>query len=335
MKRRFTMPAYENVKKLAAAYEPSMRWDGVEPLADWQERAEKKLSELLGLDRMIPAEKDVIIEFDKQNEDFREIRFKFQSEPGYYVPCHLCIPNGAKGPLPAVICMQGHSKGMHITLGRTKYEGEKVAGDRDFAIRAVKEGFCAIALEQRSFGECGGNEKGPQCFEPALTNLLIGRTTIGERVWDVMRCVDTLLSDFSEYVIKDQIYALGNSGGGTCTVYATALEKRLAGGIPSCAVSSFAASIGAMRHCACNYVPHILEYFDMSELLALAAPRKLVVVSGQLDDIFPIDEAKQMTAIAKKAFDAAGVPERIAHVVGDEGHRFYADIAWTALKAMK
>lgn len=329
------MPAYENVKKLVAAYTPSMRWDGSEPLETWQKRARAKLSELLGLDRMIPAEKSVVVEFDKQNEDFREIRFKFQSEPNYYVPCHMCIPNGAVGPLPTVICMQGHSKGMHITLGRTKYEGEQVAGDRDFAIRAVKEGFCAIALEQRNFGECGGNEKGPQCFEPALTNLLIGRTTIGERVWDVMRCVDTLISDFSEYVNKDEIYALGNSGGGTCTVYATALEERLAGGVPSCAVSSFAASIGAMRHCACNYVPHILEYFDMSELLMLAAPRKLVVVSGELDSIFPITEAREMVEIAKKAFAAAGVPNRIEHVVGDEGHRFYADIAWAALKGMK
>lgn len=329
------MPAYTNAKKIVASWMPSMRWDGIEPFDSWQRRARAKLSELLGMDKMIPAEKDVIIEFDKQLEDFREIRFKFQSEPGYYVICHMCIPNGTEGPLPTVICMQGHSKGMHISLGRTKYDDEVVNGDRDFCIRAVKEGFCAVALEQRNFGECGGNEKGPQCFEPALTNMLIGRTVIGERVWDISRCVDTLISDFSEYVKADEIYALGNSGGGTATVYATALEERLAGGVPSCAVSSFAASIGAMRHCACNYVPHILEYFDMSELLMLAAPRKLVVVSGNLDKIFPITEAKEMVEIAKKAFAAAGVPDRIAHVIGDEGHRFYADGAWAALKGMK
>lgn len=318
-----------------AQYKPGMTWDGKEPIADWQVRARAKLWELVGLDRMIPAEKCVNIEFDKQNEDFREIRFKFQSEPGYFVVCHMCIPNGTYRPLPTVICMQGHSKGMHISLGRTKYEGESIGGDRDFCIRAVKEGFTAVALEQRNFGECGGNEKGPQCFKPALTNLLIGRTTVGERVWDVMRCVDTLISDFSEFVDKDEIYTLGNSGGGTCTVYSAALEDRLAGAVPSCAVSSFAASIGAMEHCSCNYVPHILEYFDMSELLMMAAPKKLVVVSGREDNIFPLKEALEMSASAKKAYEAAGVPDRIAHVVGEGGHRFYADIAWSALKAMK
>ncbi len=328
------MTPYENIKKLVSSVTPSMRWDGVEPIGEWQEKARKKLSELVGLDRMIPGEKKFEIEFDRDSGDFREIRFKYQTEPGYFVPCHMCIPKGAKLPLPTFICMQGHSKGMHITLGRTKYPDETVSGDRDFAIRCVKEGFIAIALEQRDFGECGGSENGPQCFEPSMTNLLIGRTTIGERVFDVMRLVDLLLDDLSEYAKSDSIYVLGNSGGGTCSVYAGALDTRLAGSVPSCAVSSFAASIGAMNHCACNYVPGILNYFDMSELIALTAPRKLVVVSGALDNIFPLKEAKEMVAIGKKAYGAYGEPDHIAHVVGGEGHRFYADIAWEALERM-
>lgn len=328
------MTPYENIKNIVANKVPSMRWNGSEPVTEWQEKARAKLAELVGLDKMIPAEKKSVIEFDRETEDFREIRFRYQSEPGYFVPCHMCIPKGAKLPLPTFICMQGHSKGMHITLGRTKYPGEEVAGDRDFAVRCVKEGFIAIALEQRDFGECGGNEHGPQCQNPTLTNLLVGRTTIGERVWDVMRLVDLLLDDLSEYAKADSIYVLGNSGGGTCSIYSGALDTRLAGSVPSCAISSFAASIGAMKHCACNYVPGILNYFDMSELIALTAPRKLVVVSGALDDIFPLKEAREMVGIGKKAYDAYGVPEHIAHAVGEEGHRFYADLVWNALEKM-
>lgn len=328
------MTPYENIKNIVANKVPSMRWDGSEPITKWQEKARAKLAELVGLDKMIPAEKNSVIEFDRETEDFREIRFRYQSEPGYFVPCHMCIPKGIELPLPTFICMQGHSKGMHITLGRTKYPGEEVAGDRDFAVRCVKEGFIAIALEQRDFGECGGNEHGPQCQNPTLTNLLVGRTTIGERVWDVMRLVDLLLDDLSEYAKADSIYVLGNSGGGTCSIYSGALDTRLAGSVPSCAISSFAASIGAMKHCACNYVPGILNYFDMSELIALTAPRKLVVVSGALDDIFPLKEAREMVGIGKKAYDAYGVPGHIAHAVGEEGHRFYADLAWNALEKM-
>ena len=326
---------YDNVKKLCAAAKPAMVWDGKEDVTAWQEKARAKLAELLGLDKMIPAEKIVTVEFDKAGEDFREIRFLFQSEPGYFVPCHMLVPNGELVQRPAVICLQGHSKGMHISLGRTKYEGEKVAGDRDFCIRAVKEGFCAIALEQRDFGECGGSEKGPGCESPTMTNLLLGRTTIGERVWDVSRCVDTLIENFKDFVLPDQIYVLGNSGGGTCSVYAGAIETRLAGSVPSCAVSTFASSIGAMRHCTCNYVPHILEYFDMGELLAMTAPRQLVVVSGPEDNIFPLEGAKKCVADAKKVYDALGAGDKIAHVIGFEGHRFYADGAWEALNKMR
>lgn len=157
---------------------------------------------------MITAERDVVTEYDREEPEFREIRFRFQSEPGYYVPCHLLIPKNAAKPLPTVIALQGHSMGMHISLGRTKYPGETVDGDRDFCVRAVREGFAAIALEQRDFGECGGNENGPQCFEPAMADLLIGRTVIGERVWDVMRCVDTLISDFADIVDKRSIYVM-------------------------------------------------------------------------------------------------------------------------------
>jgi hypothetical protein len=332
------MTPYENIKKLLYATKPSMKWDGKEPVEEWQKRSREKLAELIGLGHMIKAEKSVEIEYDKSCEDFREIRLRFQSEPGYFVPCHLLIPNtevkSDTQRFPTVICLQGHSKGMHISLGRVKYPGEQIAGDRDFAIRAIKEGFCALVLEQRDFGECGGNEKGPQCTDPTMSNLLIGRTTIGERVWDVMRAVDMLISDFSDFVKQDEIYVLGNSGGGTCSVYAGAIDTRLAGSVPSCAVSSFAASIGSIRHCVCNYVPNILNYFDMGELLALTAPRKLVVVNGELDDIFPLAEAKEMVAEASRVYAALGRPDRIAHVIGAEGHRFYADGAWAALKSM-
>ena len=111
---------------------------------------------------------------------------------------------------------------MHISLGRPKYPGDEDSikgGDRDFCVRAVKEGFAAIAVEQRNFGECGAEETGrPRCYESTLTALLMGRTTIGERVWDVSRLIDLLESDFSDKVDLENICCMGNSGGGTATI---------------------------------------------------------------------------------------------------------------------
>ena len=76
-------------------------------------------------------------------------------------------------------------------------------GDRDFCVRAVAEGFAALAIEQRAFGQCGGTEQGPACIRPAMEALLMGRTLIGERVWDVMRVVDAIEAHFGDLITME------------------------------------------------------------------------------------------------------------------------------------
>lgn len=321
--------AYEFNKELIQKVRPSMSYDGGD-LEVWQETAKKKLIELIGLDKFSKCEPDLEIEYTEKIEGATEIRFTFQSEEGYRVPCHLLLPDGVKNP-PVIITLQGHSKGMHISLGRPKFPGDENSingGDRDFCVRAVKEGFAAIALEQRSFGECGGTETGPKCFESAMTALLFGRTTIAERVWDTMRLIDLLITDFADKVDTNCICLMGNSGGGTATAYTAALEDRLSLAMPSCAVCTFKDSIGAMHHCSCNYVPHIAEYFDMGDLICMAAPTAYIQVNGKEDTIFPIEGAKAMFAQGKNAYEKIGAGEKIVHVIGEEGHRFYADASW-------
>jgi hypothetical protein len=90
------------------------------------------------------------IEYREDRDAFTETRFTFQSEEGFFVPCHLWVPGGAPGALPLVVCLQGHSKGMHISLGGPKYPGDAETisgGDRDFAVRIIREGYRALAIE--------------------------------------------------------------------------------------------------------------------------------------------------------------------------------------------
>jgi len=321
--------AYDNNKALIQKSFPSMAFDG-KNYEKWKIRARGKLSQLLGMDKFTYVPFDTEIEYEKKTEKATEIRFTFQSEKGYRVPCQMMIPIDANNP-PVMICLQGHSTGMHISLGIAKYAGDREImseGDRDFCVRAVKEGFAAVALEQRNFGECGGFEKRTGCFESALTALLIGRTTIGERVWDISRLIDVLESDFAGKVDTDKICCMGNSGGGTATAYAAALEDRIALCMPSCAMCTFKDSIGAMEHCACNYVPHIAEYFDMDDLMAMACPKYYIQVSGAEDPIFPFFGAEKVFEKGKKAYEACGKGNLCTLVKGNGGHRFYADDAW-------
>jgi len=161
-----------------------------------------------------------------------------------------------------------------------------------------------------------------------MTALLMGKTTIGERVWDVSRLIDVLETDFSDKLDINNICCMGNSGGGTATSYIAALEERVVLCMPSCAMCTYKDSIGAMRHCTCNYVPGISLYFDMNDLMAMAAPKYFIQVSGAEDVIFPIDAAKEVFEKGKLAYKALGKEDNCALVVGDGGHRFYADDSW-------
>ncbi len=317
---------YDFLKEKLQTVKPNFSYNG-ENYDSWKTAAREKLNSLIGMDKFEKVEPETEIEFTNKIEGATEIRFTFQSEKGYRVPCHMLLPDNKPNP-PVIICLQGHSPGMHISLGRAKTEYEielATNGDRNFAIRAIKEGFAAVALEQRNFGELSGNIG---CLESSMNNLLMGRTTIGERVWDVQRLIDLLETEFADKVDVNCISLLGNSGGGTATAYTAALEDRIILAVPSCAMASFKDSIGAMNHCPCNYIPNISNTFDMNDLMAMAYPKYFIQVSGKEDEIFPIFAARKVFEDGKKAYLDNNAENRCAMVEGNGGHRFFADDTW-------
>ena len=326
--------ACEYNRELIGKATPKMSYSGGD-FEKWQSDARKKLSELLGIDRFSVVDDGLDIEYTTESADATEIRFTFSTEEGYRAPAHLFLPKGIKKP-PVMICLQGHTTGMHISFARPKYKGDEediAGGDRDFCVRALKEGFAAIALEQRAMGE-SGEKDGRMCVQESLAALLKGRTTLGERVWDIMRLIDVIEKHFSQKVDITRICCMGNSGGGTATAYAAALEDRLALAMPSCAMSTYKDSIGAMFHCACNYVPDIVNYFDMDDLLSMAYPKFYVQVNGRDDPIFPISGAKTVFEKGTRVYKDNGLADRCVHIIGNGSHRFYADESWKAVRAL-
>jgi len=155
--------------------------------------------------------------------------------------------------------------------------------------------------------------------------MMLGRTLIGERVWDVSRCIDALEANFADLIDIDRIMLMGNSGGGTATAYTAIFEDRIKLAMPSCAVCDWEDSVAIMSHCACNHVPYIAKYFDMGDLVAMTAPKCEIVVSGAEDNGFLIDGAKNSVAVGRRVYEALGVSDNLVHVIANAGHRFYAD----------
>ena len=315
---------------------PKLKFNVDKDYAKWKKQVSDKLIELLGMDNIAEnaCEPELTIEEDVMMEGYRRIRFVFFSEPETPVPCYLLIPDTGKEKYPVAICLQGHSTGFHNSIGVIKYNGDADNQPRKaFGLQAVENGFIALCIEQRAMGERRppkDEDRIHNCGFQAHNALMLGRTTIGERIWDISRAID-LLESFSQ-CDTDKICITGNSGGGTASYYAACLDERIKVSIPSCAFCTYDDSIMAMIHCGCNYIPSARRYFEMEDLACMIAPRKLAIVAGNLDPIFPIEGVKRGFEGVKAIYAAAGASENLSLTVTPREHWWCVDIVWPLIK---
>jgi cephalosporin-C deacetylase-like acetyl esterase len=301
-----------------------------------RQAVEEKFTELLGLDkiRLNKAENsEFTIEEVVECDGYTRTRFSFKSEVDSTVPCYLLIPNDGKEKYPLAITMQGHSSGFHNSIGIAKSEHDEEYIKRgDFAVQAVKEGFAALAIEQRCMGEriTTRHGWGHMCEFPSLNAIMLGRTTIGERIFDISCAIDQIIN--FEKVDASKILITGNSGGGTISYYAACLEDRIGFAVPSCAFCSFKTSIMDIWHCACNYIPDVYNWFEMHDVAILAAPKKITFVAGKEDGIFPLQGVKDSFSVVQRIYKKAGAPDKCKLVETPKGHWWCKDIIWDEVK---
>jgi dienelactone hydrolase len=159
--------------------------------------------------------------------------------------------------------------------------------------------------------------------------LMLGRTLLGERVYDVDRGIDYLASRGDADMRR--VGVMGNSGGGTISLFAAALLPRIAFAMPSCYFCTFRDSIMSIYHCADNYIPGLLQVAEMSDIMGLFAPKPVVLVAGREDPIFPIAATQRAFKALKRIYDACGAKAHCHLVIGNGGHRFYAEDAWPVM----
>jgi dienelactone hydrolase len=330
--RRLQLSPSEFHRKLLGKTKLALGYGGGD-VAKWQKRLRRKLLALLGDQPKERASLETRTIWRQPHPLGTIEKIVFRSEPCADVPAYVCLPARAQPPYTFFICLQGHTSGMHLSIGLDRGDEKrtiKVAGDRDFAISCMKRGIAALCLEQRAFGERrerameGASPLG--CLDAALQALMLGRTLIGERLYDIDRALDYLAERGDADMAR--IGVMGNSAGGAMSMYAAALLPRIAFAMPSCYFCTFRDSVMAMNHCEENYIPGLLKIAEMSDIMGLAAPKALVLVAGREDSLFPIAATRSAFRDLRKIYAAAGAVDRCHLVVGSGGHRFYADAAW-------
>ncbi|TET12558.1 hypothetical protein E3J84_01415 [Candidatus Aerophobetes bacterium] len=307
----------------------------------WQLAFRPRLREIMGLTHIEADLRDYCPEaYQVDSTDlggYTREKWYLKTEPTVPLPFWLLRPKKATNPLSLVLTPHGH-KEPEIYLGIAHNEQEAKAiseGERDIAVQAVREGYLTILPTMRAFGETIYNPKREQdkissCREELMHGLLVGRTPIGERVWDISRLIDWALK--RPDVDGGRIAITGNSGGGMISLFAAACDERITVAVPSCYFNTFQKSIGTIKHCECNYIPGILRLSEMYDIAGLIAPRPFCAIAGRKDEIFPIASVGEAFGKLQEIYKVVGAPDLCELFIGEGGHRYYRRGAWPFIR---
>ena len=310
----------------------------------WKAAFLPRLKERLGLAKIAGQLKGYAPRaYMRSSEDaggFIRQRWLIWTEPTVPLPMVVLIPKHlpAGRRVPLVFTPHGHGKNPESYAGIYFDAAEKAyteATGRDVAVQAVKQGYLVIAPTTRAFGETRTEEAKRDsvpfsCRIQLMHDLLVGRTPIGDRVWDISRILDWALENLP--VDAQRVAITGNSGGGTVSLFAAACDERITVAAPSSYFCTFSESIGTIAHCDCNYIPGILELAEMGDVAGLIAPRPLCVINGVKDEIFPIEATRRAFSHLRMIYEAAGAPLQAELYEGAGGHQYYGDGSWPFIK---
>ncbi len=263
----------------------------------WQKDLRSRFFTLLKLDDLVVSKESLKIAMSvlsaqtKEGFEWREI--EFQSTPGRRIKAVLTIPTDKDGKHPAVVCIHGHGGDRFATYQPGIYNG--------FATELARRGAVTIAVDVGQH----------QIYEP-------GRTLMGERLWDVMRCVD-LLAALPE-VDKDRIGCAGLSLGGEMAMWLGAMDER----VSTVVSAGFLTRMDQMEkgHCPCWKFDGLRELVDWADVYSLIAPRALLCQNGLKepppDFIVPL--AQEALADVKLIYKDMGAEDKVNLAVHEGAH---------------
>lgn len=312
---------------LADSTPPKLAWNAttVKEHRAWRTGFRDKMLEVLGrMPERVPLEVKWIEK--KRFDKFTRHKIYIQTEKTFWCPVYYFVPHEIKKRTPAIVCLHGHD-GVVPYLGEGRKPGEaRPVLSRDFARFFAEHGYVTALPIVRGWNETagyqdpyGGSPK-RSCQNVTMNSLLLGMSPAGLRCWDAMRVIDFL--ETQKKVDTKRIGIAGLSGGGTLSLYLPILDDRVKLVMMAGVFSSYRNSFFAMNHCICNCLPGVMQYGEMSDVVALHAPRPVLLINGQRDKSAPIADARQGLGKLKRVYTLLGVPKRIEADFFDGPHEW-------------
>ena len=286
-------PAKAGEKHRSMKYAPGTKEEAIV----WQRDLRRRLFGLLKLDREISARPPVPLRPTTSSSEkrakyvFKEM--EIDSIPGRRIRIVLTLPANLKGPFPAVVAIGGHGSTRHTCYGSADTPG--------WAHVLAERGFVTISAR---VSQHGVSQK--------------GRTLMGQRLWDLMRCVDFLAS--LDEVDSRRIGCGGLSLGGEMAMWLGAMDQRMRATVSS----GFLTRMDQLEknHCMCWKFPGLRELVDFSDIYSLTAPRALLCQNGlkERPTWFSVPIAREALKDIKLTYADFRRPENLAFVAHKGGH---------------
>lgn len=270
-------------------------------------------------------------------------RVRVRATTGEWILAYVLVPRRparASGTIPAVLCP-------HQTTQEGKREPIGLAGNPEQASarHLVDRGFVTIAWDALCFGERHDPASGHYGDAIPFYTAHPHWSLLGKMIADLSRAVDYLFT--LDVVDRTRIASAGHSHGGITTLFGMALEPRLAAGASNCGFDTFRIDGNVWRWShATALLPRLGFYasspyvnmdryravpdseviqvpFDLHEVLALAAPRPLLLSTSDADFVFPNAgwSARMALARLRPVYEALGAPDNLRGTFFADGHR--------------
>jgi cephalosporin-C deacetylase-like acetyl esterase len=279
----------------------------------------KAIEMIHGLPDRTPLDPIIVNRFER--DGYRIETLMFQSRPNFWVPASLYVPTVGGGPFPGIISPCGHSA-----------NGRLYPAYQYMYTNLVKSSFVVLAYdpvgqgERRQYWNPQTNTNdlgGPTTWEHSFSGqllLLLGEDLTHYRVWDGMRAIDYLLT--RPEVDAERIGCAGQSGGGTFTLFISALDER----VRCAAVHQGGTShrwpleIRPETHLSTgdteqHMFPAAIYGVDLCDLHVAIAPRPLLATIEHYSPRF-----NKVAEHVRQRYKEMGVPERFATEEATDPH---------------
>ncbi|MFX0102462.1 MAG: alpha/beta hydrolase family protein [Candidatus Hodarchaeota archaeon] len=308
----------------------------------WKANFKKKVLELLGpFPDAVPLNLEVIEEelvedfIDDGIPAFKRQKIIYDTEEYASCVAYLLIPADIKDgeKIPGILNAHGHGAGklkLATEMDPSSWvQGSDIPGYEASAIHLIKNLRCVVIVpDWRPFGERALNKDFARpnrdpCNVSHIAFKYFGFNLLALNVWDAMRSIDVL--EKLPYVDKSRISMLGKSYGGTMTTYTTALDDRIKCAM-ICGYLSTLDDAFSMRglgnFCGSQFIPGLLEWGDIPDVVGLIAPRPLLIEAGTKDFCFIFYDTTHAYEKLEKIYKASGHPESLDRDTADVGHEY-------------